>query len=655
MNLTAEQVLDGCVDATVLTVDFFDTLITRSVAQPTHVFAVMEQQLVSTHGETWRGFAVARVEAEQAARTYAFEEDENRDVTLEEIVLQLAHHLSLDIGDRAMLIELEKKTEISLVQAVPFGIAITKGAQERGMKVAIVSDNYMPSTHLVAMAHAAGYMWVTIDDVFVSSEHGGMKHNGALWPVVLSSLDVDAAQVLHVGDDAHADGEMPQTFGIATHVHNTMRASHRTMINTTPAVLPLSRIEAWYRDKMDTTGWDVAEVIGGGLVAMVVASQILDVQSVLANRHVAGVHFAARDGFLAHQVWNKLRDRGHTLPEASYTAFSRSVVWRASLNELTHENVGRFVGDDEVLTVERLSRRVGTDLLAVEDETISLSASRAREIVLANASEVMSSCVDLHTRLQKYIRNQGVLTPGHHLVVDLGWTGSTIADLQDLQKLFTQETVSLEGRLVGMYWDATPNRTRVALHGYAMDDLGSTDDNVRLLGIIKLMEALVTAPHGSVVDYAADGSPVFVETRPELDAYEAVVKKIGDAAMRGALSIIEGTHESGVTASDITPKTIWAAMMQVGHTPRVDEIETLSVINHVTSIDHEGNGRPLIAHAPINPTEVLIEELPEMYDTLMHRHWMQGSLRALENNADSRWIADETYRMNPMTSPRWVS
>ena len=95
--------------------------------------------------------------------------------------------------------------------------------------------------------------------------------------------------------------------------------------------------------------------------------------------------------------------------------------------------------------------------------------------------------------------------------------------------------------------------------------------------------------------------------------------------------------------------------MQVGHSPRADEIELLSHINHVTSIDHEGNGRPLIAVKPTEPSKVTLEDLSGMYDTLIHRHWMQGSVRALQNNADTAWIADEIYKLWPMTSPRWVS
>ncbi|MFZ4112368.1 MAG: hypothetical protein ACOYKG_04230, partial [Ilumatobacteraceae bacterium] len=74
-----------------------------------------------------------------------------------------------------------------------------------------------------------------------------------------------------------------------------------------------------------------------------------------------------------------------------------------------------------------------------------------------------------------------------------------------------------------------------------------------------------------------------------------------------------------------------------------------------TSIDHEGNGRPLIAVAPEESSKATLDDLPAMYDTLIHRHWMQGSMRALKNAPKTAWIADEMYKMHPMTAPRWVS
>ena len=67
-RLTAQQVLDTYPHATVLSLDFFDTLVTRTVSQPTHVFAEMERQLVAEFGSEWKGFARTRVTVEHELR-----------------------------------------------------------------------------------------------------------------------------------------------------------------------------------------------------------------------------------------------------------------------------------------------------------------------------------------------------------------------------------------------------------------------------------------------------------------------------------------------------------------------------------------------------------------------------------------------------------
>ena len=650
MLLTAEQVLDGTPTATVLTVDFFDTLITRSVAQPTHVFAVMEQHLVAELGSAWSGFAVKRVRAEHDARVVAASDEPMRDVTIDEIYLAFAQAHGSSMAERRMLIEREKSTELALVKPVAFGVALVSAARARGMRIVIVSDNYMPASHIVNMAHAAGYSWVTPDDVMVSCEHGGMKHNGELWRAVIEEKSLDVAAVLHVGDDALADGTMPASFGLATNVRDVMRRSHRVMANTSPAVLPLSRIEALYRDRSANGIWPSAEVLGGGAIALLVASQIVDVMNVLKSRDVRSVQFIARDGYLAYQVWEKLRASGADLPPASYTALSRSVIWRSRIENVSEEVAHRLVGDDEVLTVERLGRRVGCELQSAKSGP--LTADQARALLMANGSHIVAASRELRSRFVSYLRSVGLLNAGHHLLVDLGWTGSTMADVAEVVCEETAGATTVEGRLLGMYWDAVPHRQRVPLHGYAMNEFCGADDNVRLLGCQSLFESLITAPHGSVVGYSPSIVPEFAHTACEQRAYREVGEAIAAAALESAFRILTGTHESGVAASDISGDVAWATMMQLGHTPRRDEVELVSSVSHVTSVDHEGDGEPLIA--PMPSQFVVHSELPEVYDSLMHANWVQGTLARWESDATTRWIPDEIRKLSPMFQPQWV-
>ena len=656
MFVSAQQVLEQHPQATVLTIDFFDTLVTRSVAQPTHVFAVMEEELCRRFGRRWSGFAIQRVSAEHEARRKAAITNPTRDVTFEEILAELTKLMSMSDAEREMLSEVEVRTELSLAIAVKFGCDIVALARERSMPVLIVSDNYMSSQHIVSMAHAAGLTWVSASDVIVSSEHGTMKHNGSLWDVVLQRLRVNPAFILHVGDDALADGENPAKRGISTHVNNHMRRSHRHMMNTSPAVMPFSRMETHARNVMAGKEWDASETVSA-LVAMIVAAQIVDVRSVLSEREVAGVHFVARDGFLAHSVWEKIRRNGTDLPEATYFSFSRSVVWRAGIQVVDESTMARFIGDDEELTVPRLERRLGCSLLSTIDRTVTISAETARQILAANSENILAASAELRIRMLGYLETQGLLAHGHHVVVDLGWTGSSIADLAKIVSEATNGQSVIEGRLTGLYWDAWPQRMRVALHGFAMDDFHTVDDNLRLLGILKLLEVLVTAPHGSVVGYGDSSTgfaPQYVTTAVEQDAFSTVVGLISSRAAQVAEEILNGMHPSGVDASQISGESVWAAMMQVGHTPHAEEIALVAGLRHVSAIDHEGEGLALVSKMPSRSKKIreLFEQ--DLFDALIHGHWLQGTLRDWSQQPKSAVLLRDFERRFPFTEPQWV-
>jgi len=657
MSVSAKEVFELHPQATVLTIDFFDTLITRSVAQPTHVFAVMEEELCRRFGRRWHGFAVQRVESEHTARRSAARTNAQRDVNFAEIMSELSALMGLSEQDRKMVAELEAETEVSLATAIRFGADVAEYALSEGMKVVVVSDNYMSSNHIANMAHAVGLTWVQQANVIVSSEHGAMKHNGTLWDVVLQRLQVDPALILHVGDDALADGEIPAKRGIVTYINNHMRQSHRHMMNTSPAVLPFSRMEAHIRNTTVGREADALESVSA-LVAMIVAAQIVDARGVLAQREVAGVHFVARDGFLAHSVWESLRKTGWDLPEASYFSFSRSVVWRAGIQIVDESTMAKFIGDDEELTVPRLERRLGCSLKSTIDPSATISAATARQILVANSDNILAASAQLRERMLGYLETQGLLAHGHHVVVDLGWTGSSIADLAKIVSEATNGKSVIEGRLTGLYWDAWPQRVRVALHGFAMDDFHTVDDNLRLLGILNLLEVVVTAPHGSVVGYgdAASGfAPQYVTTLVELDAYSQVVGAVSSRAAQTAEEILNGVHVSGVNATDITGASVWAAMMQVGHTPRAEEIALMGILRHISAIDHEGDGNALVLAAPSQPRKRNDSFTHGVFDALMHGHWLQGTLRDWSCETASATLVSDIERLFPFTHPQWVT
>jgi hypothetical protein len=105
--VTPEELLDAHPGVRVLTVDLFDTLVTRSVAQPTHVFALMERELTEREGARWHGFAAARVLAERRARHVMAAVSEHADVSVHDVMRELACDRGLSPSGRKMLVQLE--------------------------------------------------------------------------------------------------------------------------------------------------------------------------------------------------------------------------------------------------------------------------------------------------------------------------------------------------------------------------------------------------------------------------------------------------------------------------------------------------------------------------------------------------------------------
>lgn len=652
----AIQVLDQHPHARVLTIDFFDTMVTRAVAQPTHVFAVMEQRLIDEVGPQWRGFAQKRVQVEHDMRVKVAQSGSLRDITHAEIIRAIADEFNLADADAEILRRMECNCEIDEARVVEFGRHVVDEARSRNMRVVIVSDNYMSSAHIARMARAAGYEWVTAEDVIVSCEHSGMKQNGALWKHVPSMVGVSAQHIVHVGDSKIPDCDQPSRYGIRCHVDNRMSKWHRHPLNTCPDVLPFSRLEASLRDDGVQTN-DVWFTLGSTLMALMVAGQVKDVISQVETRSIAGIHFAARDGWMAHHVWDAIRmTMPSDIPSSSYVSFSRSVIGRANIRVVTPEVAIRFIDDHEVLSVRRLNARFGCQMQSLVDIDKEIDAETARAIIIANSDNIVAASQALRARVVGHLREKGVLTPGHHIVVDLGWRGTTMADLADIVFEATDGLATIEGRFLGLYWDATMNRTRVPLHGYAMDDLGPLDDNIRLLGALRLFELLITAPHGSVIDFFDENGgyqPIFADSEFQSSAEAVHVPAAMKYAIEVAQRILMGQHSSGVSFTDITPQSVWAAMMQVGHTPRLEELHELRAQSHVSSVDHADSGTELLAPAPRWSSTLPLHRFSSVYDNAMKRHWLQGSIRSWQENSATKDFADAVIRLWPFMGPVW--
>lgn len=618
-------------DFDVLSVDVFDTLITRSLAQPSHVFAVLEKELMEqtmspSVRQMFNGFARARLFAERRTRENKAKTSPYADITLDEIYAEIRRELRISFSESRVIADREMTIERELAVAVPHTVSAIGRARQAGVRVIAVSDNYMSSQQLLSMFEAVGITGFSLDDIFVSCEIGGTKANGQIWPEVLRRINVPVHRIVHVGDHKEVDGDAARAAGMSVAIDDRMNRSHRFPINTTPAVITHSRLEASVRDALRDDEWDAHEVMGATTAALIVCAQIKSLDLALERDPSARVYFAARDGYLAHTLWNDVRVPEEK-PQAEYLHVSRSVLWRTSPNF----KPSRLIGPRETLTLARLAHRLEmpelVELVSDCDAHTMLTAQQAWDIIDTHRTQVDSVTKKHRDLAIDYIRGKGLLNPGRHFVVDLGWTGSSLADLAALVHRESNGEAVVEGLFLGLYWDATHIRTRFPMHTFATNDMATGDQQRALLASHAVIESLITAPQGSVVGFQRNNSivePVLAEQRVEQEEFARVIGKVCDSASRTARQIVTGTHSSGVTLNDVTSDAVWASIMQTVHTPRPEEIELFGSIRLVIAIDHADDGVYLV------PRTWPAGSIIDVHDSLLRGHWLRGTVASPE-------------------------
>ncbi len=333
----------------VLSLDAFDTLLLRSVAQPADVFPLLatravDRGLLSAH-VTPMHFSALRRRAEERARHVRSQTSGSSEVSLADIY---AAWPGGSLPHAPALARLEVQIERELVYAHPAMLALVQEARARGIATALVSDTYFGRDDLCALLEAAHVSPEWFDVVLVSSEAACSKQDGRLFQRLLAHWpDVAASAVLHVGDHPHADVQQARRAGLTAvqHdtgrrdvVHNVLRlealrygrvlpelTSLRALASTLDA--PSDREARWYF------------VLGASVLGPALATFADWVVDEAVRDGIRTVRPLMREGALfADLIARAAEARGADLDVKPLYA-SRSATWLASLDAFDHAAV----------------------------------------------------------------------------------------------------------------------------------------------------------------------------------------------------------------------------------------------------------------------------------------------------------------------------
>ena len=530
-----EAVSDPTVE--VVSVDVFDTLVWRTIAQPVDAFPIVGKRLalagLLAEGVAAGVFGRIREEAERRARAERLRTFGDPEVNMIEIYAAMPEWIFAEDTDLARVIDLEVDVERDLVVPDLEIVDLLLHAATLGKTLVVVSDNYLGEQHLRSLLEQPMTGSIVFTEVFCSCDHRTGKGDD-LFARVLSRLRCNPRAVLHVGDNELADVECPERLGIRT-VHFAMRSDELEEVVERERALSLAGPRIRFDDagitalrgKVAASGWGPADPAvadywtWGATVLGPVLSGFADWLCKWAERNKAPVlHCLMREGTLLTDLVNASATYRDDPLYAEPLWLNRRVCLRAVLGDDTEEAVERLAGGRTAPTIRAFLGQLGLTLrdvpaLAAHAET-RLEDPVLREALISELDDIAirtaigASSRTLADRIVRLLE-RAADDAGRVVLVDLGWGASIQGLAQQLLKAAGSEV-----RTTGLYlltdFRAVGHMTAGAeAHGF-LAHAGMPRDLVRqFMRSPEVLEQICSAAVGSQVSLDEDLEPIVGE------------------------------------------------------------------------------------------------------------------------------------------------
>ena len=446
----------------VLSLDIFDTLLTRPVVDdPRDIFHLVAARVDDAFD---LDFVALRWHAEkELGDPYA---------TLDDIYahIQRRHGLSPELAAR--LKKEEMLCERTLLQPRPDILELCRAAQAAGKRIVAVSDMYLPSSFLLEVLHEKGF--AAVEAVYVSAEHKARKSDsGALFDIMLRKEQVDAANVLHMGDHTRSDVAVPLSKGMAAVHIPSVRQMLRARGGDMAAVLvetarqdplwglllgqALDQIFARPEHSPETLDRcpDTAAISRLALGPLVTAL-CLKARDIAMHEGYPCVHYASRDGWLPSRVHAVLQEKLGG-PEGVYFHAGRRAYFPFMADSfIEYARTRKLAADLDSYTLEDLLRGHFSSeadqllaLLTKEELNIPFCKQQQRCLdILERISGPLTNLMEARReRARRYYASVFPSGANRFLVFDMGYSGSISTALSTIagtpfDKLYCWQTAA---------------------------------------------------------------------------------------------------------------------------------------------------------------------------------------------------------------------
>jgi len=606
-------------DILVFSFDFFDTLVFRLCRHPTDVFLALGGRLAAagwlSPGVTPRLFQRLRIEAEIRCRQAA----SARGLPAPEVDLwEIYRHMPAPLfrqGDSDSLVEMEVAEEARLIRPYLPMVQLALELKRLGRRIIIVSDTYLCSRHLKRLL--GGYD--LFDHVFVSSEHRTGK-GGMLFSMIPAILGVEAAQILHLGDNDEADVVSARRFGLqAVHTPSGTREGWAAITQeeqyfTPPGALPPVRENGWDQGltalrtrllALSSVGKPTHFSYGAFILGPIIHGWCRWATGIIRDRGCTIVLGCMREGGFMADLLHHL-----TGMPTSPVFLSRRLVRLATLGRPTVDGLMALAAGRSGILVGEFCTLVGIDPACIDQPADArlIGADRQRRLMeaildlpdgadrVARTSAAARRSLLAHLlRLAPDLAADGdpPCQPVRIALLDSGWNASIQAGLA---RLLAEEGLAVE--LTGLYLMLTDGavqaHTQNSLALGFLHQPGDPERHARYkFRVLEILEQSLSPDVGSTLQIDAQGRPtVSMPGTPRSQRQQVAAIQQGIASFCRMADAHDLPPVCARNGPDPVLEAIWLRAMTQ---PGVDELDLFSGWIHD---DNLGGGSDLIISPP---------------------------------------------------------
>ncbi len=490
-----DEILDRIRRHSIISFDVFDTLLMRKTLYPRDVFELTEQKAKKA-GYMAEGFAAARSQTEDSL-PYC---------KLEEIYEDLADLYAWDSETEEAVKCLELNIERSVLVPRPALVELMMFALKEGKRVVLTSDMYLPEPVIQEMLEEKGVQGY--EKILVSCDYGKSKHTG-LYEILMEYAG--AASILHIGDNPESDGTAPKALGIDSVI--------------IPSALSMARRSSWFDAVSCASSLNERCLLGMVLCSLfadpfrnpnlwelsakermtcmgicVIGPMIVGHTSWLIRELKAdnydGVLFLARDGWLQHRLYERIRG-DMCLPPSWYFQANRHSAFLCDADEILQlDNMGEL-GKTFGLDVDQLLEKV---YCIPEHKLLPRGDTELDSEYMEKHIQLIRTVAEASRKgYVQYADRLGLKAGGKYAVVDFVAKGNT------QKRLAHTLPLSLYGFYYGTYTKTPLDGVNIEyyLHG----------QNEKLLNEFVPLESFFSSPEPALDHISEDGFPVFQEER----------------------------------------------------------------------------------------------------------------------------------------------